>query len=50
MTFVQAAALPQAGQLAVQGLFGPYPLSEGPDALRHFGTGNHKGKVIITMD
>jgi NADPH:quinone reductase-like Zn-dependent oxidoreductase len=68
MTFAQAAALPQAGQLAVQGLFanpllnerfeagqlvpvidGPYTLSEGAEALRHFGAGNHLGKVVITV-
>ncbi len=29
---------------------GPYKLSEVPEALRYFGKGNHKGKVIITMD
>jgi len=28
---------------------GPYKLSEVPEAIRHFGAGNHKGKVIITM-
>jgi NADPH:quinone reductase-like Zn-dependent oxidoreductase len=38
----------EAGQL-VPVLDGPYTLSQGPDALRHFGAGNHKGKVIITM-
>jgi len=30
-------------------LDGPYTSSEGADALRHFGTANHYGKVIITM-
>jgi NADPH:quinone reductase-like Zn-dependent oxidoreductase len=39
----------EAGHL-VPVIDGPYPLSEGADALRHFGTGNHKGKVVITMD
>jgi len=29
---------------------GPYKLSEVPEAMRHFGEGNHKGKVIITME
>ncbi|MCZ6620153.1 MAG: NAD(P)-dependent alcohol dehydrogenase [Gammaproteobacteria bacterium] len=27
-----------------------YPLSEVPDAYRHFGAGHHKGKVIITLE
>jgi NADPH:quinone reductase-like Zn-dependent oxidoreductase len=39
----------EAGHL-VPVIDGPYPLREGADALRHFGTGNHKGKVVITMD
>ncbi len=30
-------------------LDGPYKLSEVPEAIRYFGEGNHKGKVIITM-
>ena len=29
---------------------GPYKLSELPEAMRYFGEGKHKGKVIITMD
>ena len=29
---------------------GPYKLREVPEAIRYFGEGNHKGKVIITMD
>jgi len=29
---------------------GPYTLSQGADAFRHFGSGNHKGKVVITMN
>ena len=29
---------------------GPYKLSEVPEAIRYFGEGNHKGKVIITME
>ena len=29
---------------------GPYKLSEVPEALRYFGEGNHKGKIIITME
>ena len=28
---------------------GPYKLSEVPEALRYFGEGNHKGKVVITV-
>jgi len=27
-----------------------YPLSEVPDALRYFGQGHHKGKIVITMN
>ena len=26
-----------------------YPLAAVPDALRHFGTGDHKGKIVLTM-
>ena len=29
---------------------GPYKLSEVPEAMRYFGTGKHKGKVVITME
>jgi len=29
---------------------GPYKLSEVPEALRYFGEGRHKGKVVITLD
>ena len=25
-------------------------LSEVPEAMRHFGAGNHKGKVVITLE
>ncbi|PCJ89409.1 MAG: alcohol dehydrogenase [Flavobacteriales bacterium] len=28
---------------------GPYKLSEVPEAIRYFGEGNHKGKIIITV-
>jgi len=28
---------------------GPYKLSEVPKAIRYFGEGKHKGKVVITM-
>ena len=28
---------------------GPYKLADLPEALRHFGTGDHKGKIIITV-
>ena len=27
-----------------------YRLSEVPEALRYFGEGRHKGKIVITMD
>ena len=29
---------------------GPYKLSEGREAFRHFGAGRHKGKVVFTID
>ena len=29
---------------------GPYRLSQVPDAMRHFGTGRHKGKVVISVN
>ena len=29
---------------------GPYKLSEAIEAIRHFGEGNHLGKVVMTMD
>ena len=38
----------EAGHL-VPVLDGPYTLNQGADALRHFGAGHHKGKIIITM-
>ena len=38
----------EAGQL-VPVIDGPYPLSEGAEAFRHFGAGKHQGKVIITI-
>jgi NADPH:quinone reductase-like Zn-dependent oxidoreductase len=28
---------------------GPFELSEAPEAMRYFGEGNHKGKIVITM-
>lgn len=39
----------EAGQLAPV-IDGPYPLSQGREAFRHFGAGHHKGKIVITMD
>lgn len=39
----------EAGQLKPV-IDGPYKLSEAREAFRHFGAGNHKGKVVITMD
>jgi len=29
---------------------GPFKLSEVPEAIRYFGEGNHKGKVVITLE
>ncbi len=29
---------------------GPYKLSEVPEAIRYFGEGNHKGKIVITIE
>jgi NADPH:quinone reductase-like Zn-dependent oxidoreductase len=29
---------------------GPYRLSEVPEAMRHFGQGNHRGKVVIILE
>ena len=29
---------------------GPYKLSEVPEAIRYFGEGRHKGKIVITME
>jgi len=28
---------------------GPYKLADVPEALRFFGTGDHRGKIIVTM-
>lgn len=28
---------------------GPYRLSEVPEAMRYFGEGNHKGKIVISI-
>ncbi len=39
----------EAGRL-VPVIDGPYALSDAVDALRHFGSGNHQGKVVIRMD
>ena len=38
----------EAGKL-VPVIDGPYKLADVPDALRHFGTGDHRGKIIVTM-
>lgn len=29
---------------------GPYKLSEVPEALRYFGEGKHKGKIVVTLE
>ncbi|MGH9242005.1 MAG: NAD(P)-dependent alcohol dehydrogenase [Vicinamibacterales bacterium] len=39
----------EAGRL-VPVIDGPYALDQGADAFRRFGSGNHQGKVVITMD
>jgi NADPH:quinone reductase-like Zn-dependent oxidoreductase len=39
----------EAGQL-VPVIDGPYNLSDAPDAFRRFGAGNHKGKIVFTID
>jgi NADPH:quinone reductase-like Zn-dependent oxidoreductase len=39
----------EAGQL-VPVIDGPYTLSEAREALRHFGEGAHRGKVVIRME
>jgi len=39
----------EAGRL-VPVIDGPYKLSEAREAFRHFGAGNHKGKVVITIE
>ena len=38
----------EAGKM-VPVIDGPYKLTDVPEALRHFGTGLHKGKIIVTM-
>ena len=38
----------EAGQIAPV-IDGPYKLADAPEALRHFGTGDHMGKIVITM-
>jgi NADPH:quinone reductase-like Zn-dependent oxidoreductase len=48
MTFEQAAALPQAGQLAVQGLFAAGPLKSGQKILIN-GAGGGVGTIAIQL-
>jgi NADPH:quinone reductase-like Zn-dependent oxidoreductase len=48
MTFEQAAALPQAGQLAVQGLFAVGPLKSGQTVLIN-GAGGGVGTIAIQL-
>jgi hypothetical protein len=38
----------EAGKL-VPLIDGPYQLDEAREAFRHFGAGNHHGKVVITI-
>ncbi len=38
----------EAGKLALV-IDGPYKLADVPEAFRLFGTGDHRGKIIITM-
>ena len=42
-------ALFEAGKLKPV-IDGPYELREVPEAMRYFGEGNHKGKVVITLE
>lgn len=39
----------EAGQL-VPVIDGPYPLSEGREAFRRFGAGDHLGKIVFTIE
>jgi NADPH:quinone reductase-like Zn-dependent oxidoreductase len=39
----------EAGQLAPV-VDGPYSLADAREAFRHFGAGNHKGKIVLTVD
>jgi hypothetical protein len=39
----------EAGAL-VPVIDGPWKLVDAPAAFRHFGAGNHKGKIVITID
>jgi NADPH:quinone reductase-like Zn-dependent oxidoreductase len=39
----------EAGQIKAV-IDGPYELSSAIEAIQYFGEGNHKGKVIITME
>ena len=39
----------EAGQIK-PAIDGPYNISSTAEAIQHFGEGNHKGKVIITME
>ena len=39
----------EVGQLAPV-IEGPYPLADAREAFRLFGTGNHKGKIVLTLD
>jgi NADPH:quinone reductase-like Zn-dependent oxidoreductase len=48
MTFEQAAALPQAGQLAMQGLFAAGPLRSGQKVLIN-GAGGGVGTIAIQL-
>ena len=48
MTFEQAAALPQAGQLAVQGLFAAGPLKAGQKILIN-GAGGGVGTIGVQL-
>lgn len=47
--------LEQINELYKQGLIkplidGPYPFEETPKRIKYFGSANHKGKVVITVD
>jgi NADPH:quinone reductase-like Zn-dependent oxidoreductase len=59
LSFEQAAAVPVSGMTALSGLrdagklrpviYGTYPLSEAPQAIRYLEQGHARGKVVLTV-